>query len=298
MNARARALAVIPPAHPQISDDMFNSLLNSNHPAMVLAVIRTFQLFPREALLVDLRTLIANASLSDQIRSEALVALSAGALLEKSTEASKLLMIKTIEDPKPDLRAEAVRALRVFRKDKSVQTVLRKLQAEAPKGLANLAALSLGKSMPVLKWEDVAEGGNSESGRRVFYHPYSVSCSQCHSVNHQGGNIGPDLSVVARAMDRKKLVQSILHPSAEIAPQFTVWTFVLENGKIINGVILGEANKDNLSVGTVDGKIVSVKRSEIDEQVPQKTSLMPDKMSEKLTQQELRDLVAYLETLK
>ncbi|MCH9656664.1 MAG: c-type cytochrome, partial [Planctomycetes bacterium] len=123
-------------------------------------------------------------------------------------------------------------------------------------------------------------------------------CSQCHSVNHQGGNVGPDLSVIARAMDRKKLAQSILQPNAEIAPQFTVWTFLLESGKIINGVILGEANKDKLRIGTVDGKVISVKRSDIDEQLPQKISLMPEKISEKLTRQELRDLIAYLETLK
>ncbi|MCH9724762.1 MAG: c-type cytochrome [Planctomycetes bacterium] len=298
MDARARALAVIPPAHPQLTDDLFKSFLKSNHRPIILAVIRTLQISPRKEMLVDLRAVITDDSLTDQIRCEALVSLSAGILLEESAEASKALMINTAGDPNPVIKAEAVRALRAFSKDASVQQILQRLQSSEQRDLADQAALSSGKAMAVLKWEDVAEGGDPESGRRIFFHPYSVRCSQCHSVNHQGGNVGPDLSVIARAMDRKKLAQSILQPNAEIAPQFTVWTFLLESGKIINGVILGEANKDKLRIGTVDGKVISVKRSDIDEQLPQKISLMPEKISEKLTRQELRDLIAYLETLK
>ncbi|WP_339728416.1 PVC-type heme-binding CxxCH protein [uncultured Gimesia sp.] len=297
MNARARALTVVPPSHAKLSDSLLKSFLSSNHQPITLAVLRALQLAPRKTMLAELRTIIADESLVEQIRCDALVALSAGLLLEDSST-SKSLLIKLTDDSNSSVRAEAIRALRAFNKDKRVQSVLAALQSAEQQNLSDLAALALGKKMAVLKWEDVAEGGDPDAGRRVFFHPYSVRCSQCHAINHQGGNVGPDLSVVARAMDRKKLAQSILHPSAEIAPQFTVWTFVLENGKVINGVILGEANKDNLSVGTVDGKVVAVKRADIDEQIPQKTSLMPEKLSEKLTRQELCDLIAYLQTLK
>jgi len=298
MNARARALAVIPATHSRLTDNLLKSFLTSNHQPIVLSVIRSLQLVPRKTMLEDLRTMIAKDSLSELVRCEAIVALSAGILLEDSTTESKSLLLNATQDPSPVIRAEAIRALRALNKDKDVQAVLGKLQSGGQQDLATLAALALGKKMPALKWDDVSTGGDPAAGRRVFYHPYSVRCSQCHAVNHQGGNVGPELSVVARAMDRRKLAQSILHPSAEIAPQFTVWTFIMESGKIINGVILGEANKDNLSVGTVEGKVVSVKRVEIDEQIPQKASLMPEKLSEKLTRQELRDLIAYLETLK
>ena len=298
MNARARALAVIPAGHPRLTDDLLKSFLASNDQPNILSVIRSLQLAPRKTMLEALRTIIVNQSLSELVRSEAIVALSAGILLEDSSTKSKTLLLNAIQDPNLAIKAEAIRALRALNDDADVVAVLSKLQSGEQKDLADLSALSLGTKMPDLKWEDGSAGGDPAAGRRVLYHPYSVRCSQCHSVNHQGGNVGPDLSVVARAMDRKKLAQSILHPSAEIAPQFTVWTFILENGKVVNGVILGEANKDNLSVGTVDGKVLTVKRSEIDEQIPQKVSLMPEKLSEKLTRQELRDLIAYLETLK
>ena len=297
-NARASALAVIPPGHSKLGVELLKSFLQSEHQPSVLAAVRVLQLAPRKDPLKDLRTLIANRSATDLIRTEALVALSAGILLEDSPEDSKALLMTTLSDSSPAVRSEAVRALRALKQDESVQMVLQQLQSGDEPDLAEQAALSAGKTMPILDYEDVAEGGDAAAGRRIFYHPYSVRCAQCHAVHHQGGNVGPDLSVVARAMDRKKLTQSILHPSAEIAPQFTVWTLLMESGKVINGVILGEANKSNLSIGTVDGKVVSIKRNEIEEQIPQKASLMPEKLSEKLTRQELRDLITYLQTLK
>lgn len=297
-NARARALSVIPPQHPQLSDAILKSFLEADHQSGVLAAIRVLQLAPREMLLGELRQLIADQSQPEQIRTAALVALAAGIPLEKSHDASQALLLATLADSQPAVRAEAVRALRALKDEQGVAKALTQLQSGTDSELAALAALAAGKTMPLLKFEDVAEGGDPGAGRRIFFHPNSVRCAQCHTVHHQGGQVGPDLSVVARAMDRKKLAQSILHPSAEIAPQFTVWTFLMESGKVINGVILGEANKDNLTIGTVDGKVVSIKRKEIEEQIPQKASLMPEKLSEKLTKQELRDLIAYLQTLK
>ncbi|QDT27928.1 Cytochrome c [Gimesia panareensis] len=297
-NARARALSVIPPQHSQLTAAILKSFLQSGHQPSVLAAIRVLQLAPRKALLGELRELIADQTESELIRTEALVALAAGIPLEQSHDASTALLLATLKDPQPAVRAEALRALRALKEEQSVSETLSKLQSGTEPEIADLAALAAGKNMPALKYEDVAEGGDPGAGRRIFFHPNSVRCSQCHTVHHQGGQVGPDLSVVARAMDRKKLAQSILHPSAEIAPQFTVWTFLMESGKVINGLILGEANKDNLTVGTVDGKVLTIKRKEIEEQIPQKASLMPEKLSERLTKQELRDLIAYLQTLK
>ncbi|WP_197996046.1 DUF7133 domain-containing protein [Gimesia panareensis] len=297
-NARAQALSVIPPQHPQLTAEILKSFLQSGHRPSVLAAIRVLQLAPRQALLGELRELIADQSETELIRTEALVALAAGIPLEQSHDASTALLLATLKDPQPAVRTEALRALRALKEEQGVSDALTKLQTGTEPEIADLAALAAGKNMPVLKYEDVAEGGDPGAGRRIFFHPNSVRCSQCHTVHHQGGQVGPDLSVVVRAMDRKKLAQSILHPSAEIAPQFTVWTFLMESGKVINGLILGEANKDNLTVGTVDGKVLTIKRKEIEEQIPQKASLMPEKLSERLTKQELRDLIAYLQTLK
>ncbi|QDV18629.1 Cytochrome c [Gimesia panareensis] len=297
-NARARALSVIPPQHPQLTAEILKSFLQSGHQPSVLAAIRVLQLAPRKPLLGELRELIADQSESELIRTEALVALAAGIPLEQSHDASKALLLATLKDPQPAVRAEALRALRALKEEPGVSETLSKLQSGSEPEFADLATLAAGKNMPALKYEDVATGGDPGAGRRIFFHPNSVRCSQCHTVHHQGGQVGPDLSVVARAMDRKKLAQSILHPSAEIAPQFTVWTFLMESGKVINGLILGEANKDNLTVGTVDGKVLTIKRNQIEEQIPQKASLMPEKLSERLTKQELRDLIAYLQTLK
>lgn len=58
------------------------------------------------------------------------------------------------------------------------------------------------------------------AGRRIFFHPNGAGCFKCHIVDGRGGRVGPDLSRAVGTMNRERLIQSILEPSREIAPQF------------------------------------------------------------------------------
>jgi len=138
----------------------------------------------------------------------------------------------------------------------------------------------------------------AESGRRVFFHPNGAGCSKCHTVNGRGGNIGPDLSRIGGALNRKRLAESILEPSKEIAPQFTNWTFVMTSGKVHNGIILGDTRDKKQTIGTAEGVTLDLPTAEIEVRQPQKKSIMPDKLIDRLTVGEFRDLLAFLESLK
>ncbi|MES2792844.1 MAG: PVC-type heme-binding CxxCH protein [Planctomycetota bacterium] len=139
--------------------------------------------------------------------------------------------------------------------------------------------------------------GDPLTGRRVFFDMQGVGCAKCHTVDGRGGKVGPDLTTIARTMDRRKLAQSFLEPSQEISPQFVAWTFELKSGQVLTGLILSEES-EKLKIGLPDGTTQDLKFEEIETRTPQRISLMPEKLVDQLTSQEVVDLLAYLESLK
>ena len=91
-----------------------------------------------------------------------------------------------------------------------------------------------------------------------------------------------------------ELTQSILEPSREIAPQFVAWAFETRDGKVVTGMIVHE-NEGKTIVGNSEGQTVELKTADIETRVPQRISVMPDKLTDRLTLQELRDLIAFLD---
>ena len=79
------------------------------------------------------------------------------------------------------------------------------------------------------------------AGERVFFHSKGPGCYRCHQVNGRGGRAGPDLSTLAAGMDRRRLVESILTPSKEIAPQFVAWSVARTDGTVFTGILLEQS---------------------------------------------------------
>ena len=63
--------------------------------------------------------------------------------------------------------------------------------------------------------------GDAERGRALFLNQEKTLCTKCHSLNGQGGRIGPDLTGVGSRFSRIHLIESILEPSRTIAVQKT-----------------------------------------------------------------------------
>jgi len=143
-----------------------------------------------------------------------------------------------------------------------------------------------------------ATGGDAEAGIRLFEHPNSGGCYRCHTVNGRGGKIGPDLSLIARSSNRRKLAESVARPSKEIAPQFASWTFATREGRVVVGVIVAEDREGHIRIGTPDGSIVELNATDIEERHPQNKSVMPEQLVDAFTAAEFRDLIAYLTSLK
>jgi putative heme-binding domain-containing protein len=145
--------------------------------------------------------------------------------------------------------------------------------------------------------DDPAFGGAVQRGRIAFFHPNAAGCSKCHTVQGRGGKIGPDLSRIGGTFTREKLIDSILEPSREISPQFTNWSMISTDGKVYAGMIVDE-NEGKTVLGQSDGQTITLKTADVEERTPQTASVMPEKLEERLTVQEFRDLLAFLQSLK
>jgi putative heme-binding domain-containing protein len=130
--------------------------------------------------------------------------------------------------------------------------------------------------------------GNLSNGHKLFV----KNCAICHRLYGEGNQIGPDLT----AADRKNLnvlLPNVIDPSAVIRPEFRCYNVVLDDGRILTG-LLADANDSTVTVLDAKNQRTVVKRSDIEELKVSETSLMPENVLLPLGDQDLCDLFAYI----
>lgn len=149
---------------------------------------------------------------------------------------------------------------------------------------------------PLKRYAVALQGGDADEGSRIFFGRTEASCRRCHRVGGSGGNVGPDLSKVAAERDRAYLLQSIVDPNAKIAKGFETVLLAMDDGKVYAGIVKQEGG-DTLTLMQNDGTIVQLDKGAIEDRAVGKSG-MPEDLVKQLTLSEIRDLVAFLDTLK
>jgi putative membrane-bound dehydrogenase-like protein len=126
-------------------------------------------------------------------------------------------------------------------------------------------------------------------GRAIF----AKTCQQCHTLFGVGGQVGPDITGANRS-SLDYLLENILDPSAVIVKEYTTTVLELKNGRVITGIVRGETPAA-LTVMTVN-ETLTVARDDIDSMKPSNISMMPDDLLAPLTRDEVRALIAYLQS--
>jgi len=146
-------------------------------------------------------------------------------------------------------------------------------------------------------WLKRLEGkADPEAGERVFFHPKHVACYKCHRIDGRGQDVGPDLSGIGNT-DRRHILESILQPSNAVAPHYVAWHLETANGKVKNGMLI-HTQLDEYTFLDAKGDRFKVKTGDLVEHRPLTMSIMPDGLVDRMTDQEVRDLLAYLQTRK
>jgi putative heme-binding domain-containing protein len=145
---------------------------------------------------------------------------------------------------------------------------------------------------------DALVDGDAERGRKLFFGA-KASCSACHRVGEEGGNIGPNLAGIGDIRTRRDLLEAVAFPSASFARNFEPYRVTTDSGITYSGVI-NRTTSDALYLVTTERKIVRIARDEIDDDgvAPAQVSIMPQGLDRILLPGELKDLLAYLSSLR
>lgn len=159
-----------------------------------------------------------------------------------------------------------------------------------------IGAATPGEKMARIAWlnAELSRGtSDAKKGKEIF----TKNCAACHTLFGEGAKIGPDLTTADRK-NRTYMLTHIVDPSLYVRPEFMQYSVVTLDNRRLTGLVT-DATEASVTLNKyVDNKIVKevVSKKDIDEMLPSAVSLMPEKMLDTLSYQEIRDLFAYLQT--
>ena len=155
---------------------------------------------------------------------------------------------------------------------------------------------ALPSNEPLAKFRPVLAGGNVSAGRDIFRTEAKAQCVRCHEAGGDGHQAGPVLSGIGKRVTAEYLLESLVEPSRRIAEGFASVRVELKDGEELDGVQLRQTT-ETLTLRLASGEVRTVPRQLISKQFTSEISSMPP-MGDILTLDELRDLLAYLQSLK
>ncbi|MBM4074652.1 MAG: c-type cytochrome, partial [Planctomycetes bacterium] len=129
--------------------------------------------------------------------------------------------------------------------------------------------------------------GDASRGQEVF----NKICANCHKLHGTGNMIGPDLTGADRK-NRELFLRNIVDPSAMIREQYLTQVAATKDGRIVTG-LLADSNADTITLLDAKNVRTILNRRDLEELKESPVSLMPEKLLDTLTDQQLRDLFKY-----
>jgi putative heme-binding domain-containing protein len=132
--------------------------------------------------------------------------------------------------------------------------------------------------------------GDPTAGKALF----QKHCATCHTLFGDGNKIGPDLTSADR-QNRGFLVTSMVDPSAIIRPEYMAHTVTTVDGRMLHGIIV---ERSEGAITLVDNKTdrTVLSQSKIESLEPSPVSLMPESILDPFDDQQIRDLVSYIQS--
>jgi putative membrane-bound dehydrogenase-like protein len=140
--------------------------------------------------------------------------------------------------------------------------------------------------------ESSVSGASVQNGKAVF----ERTCASCHKLYGEGGSIGPDITGANRG-NVDYLLFNMLNPNAEVQDAYKMVVVTTRDGRTYSGNIVGETDRQ-LTLRMVGQDTASVNKADIQSRESTSVSMMPPGLLENLSEREVIDLVAYLQTVQ
>jgi len=204
-------------------------------------------------------------------------------LASRATFAKQLLVaIDQKSIPSRDLTADIVRQLRNLKNPDINAQVLKIWGLSRETEATKLAEIARYKNLIQTKG-----AGNASRGRAVF----TRTCQQCHTLFDTGGKVGPDITGSNRS-DLDYILQNIIDHNAVIPNDYRTSTLETKDDRVITGIVTRQDN--NTVTIVVPNETIVVGRKDIKSLVQGDVSMMPEGLLAAMTENDIRDLIAYL----
>ena len=182
--------------------------------------------------------------------------------------------------------ARQIAALKDAELDKMLESTWGRINAPGSDVNEKSAAQEHQRLKAILK-PSFLKGANVAAGHELFKN----ICGQCHQLFGEGGRIGPDLTGSNRA-DLDYILENVTNPSSVIGKDYELHVINLKDGRIVSGMIRSDSG-EVITVQTLSSE-ERVRKSEIASQQTLGVSMMPSGLFSALSNEQMRDLVAYL----
>jgi putative heme-binding domain-containing protein len=141
--------------------------------------------------------------------------------------------------------------------------------------------------------EHLEAGRSFANGKQMFQ---VATCVSCHRLNDVGQEFGPDLAKLDPKTTRLDVLRSVLEPSHKIDDKYRSYLFELDSGKVVTGMVVSETAD---AVKVIENPLantepVVLRKSEIVERTKSPSSIMPKGLLDKLSREEILDLLSYV----
>jgi len=200
---------------------------------------------------------------------------------------SALQLLDAIDDGKiagTDLHAYQVRQLTGFNNAELTDRIreswgeIRSTPADRLEKIAEYKEVLTGPKM---------ESASATHGRMIF----QKTCSNCHRLFGEGGEVGPDITGSNRA-NLDYVLENVIDPSAVLGKVYRMTVIETDDGRLVQGMVKRETDS-GLTLQTLNDVVVINKAEIIDRELSE-LSMMPEGLLDPLSEQDILDLVKYL----
>ncbi len=142
--------------------------------------------------------------------------------------------------------------------------------------------------------QSALKSGNPNTGEAVFK---AVACASCHRVKGQGGIIGPDLTGLGTTLSGERIIEELIWPNRQVKEGYTSLRIITKDGKVLQGyqrkTKLSESTGGLALLDPQTQQILVLNPGDIEE-VQKSASVMPEGLTNLLTEQQLHDLISFL----
>lgn len=257
-------------------DEPLATLLDARQPVAVQqAAVRTLSGFARPE--VATRLLAAYRGLTPAVRSDVVEALAT------RTDRAEAL-VAALED-----RTLSLHQLSAARRTALSKHADPKIRQRVERLLAG-AALGSRREVVERYQQALKLAPDTTRGQAV----YARECQNCHRLNGQGHDVGPNLEAI-RHRNADELLVNILDPNREVSPNYLEYIGELSDGRVLSGMIAAET-ATSVTLRRPQGVEDIVLRQNVERLVSSGKSLMPEGLEQKISPQDLADLLAYLKS--